>query len=111
MFFLAYDEGGGPYDHVPPVPGYSNQNTDPALGAITPDISAIAVNPDAYFPCLPAGGVATTHCDLKSPVPGTHPTDAAAVYGFAAQLGFHHGPMSSMQSAAKLSLLSRTWWR
>jgi phospholipase C len=88
VFFLAYDEGGGPYDHVPPVPGYSNQNnTDPALGAI-PDISAIAVNPDAYFPCLPAGGVATTHCDLKSPVPGTHSTDAAAVYGFAAQLGF-----------------------
>jgi phospholipase C len=88
VFFLAYDEGGGPYDHVPPVPGYSNLNTDPALRGVIPDISAIAVNPDAYFPCLPPGGVATTHCDLKSPVPGTHPTDAAAVYGFAAQLGF-----------------------
>jgi phospholipase C len=88
VFFFAYDEGGGPYDHVPPVPGYSNLNTDAALRAAIPDISAIAVNPDAYFPCLPSGGVATTHCDLKSPVPGTHPNDAATVYGFAAQLGF-----------------------
>jgi phospholipase C len=87
VFFLAYDEGGGPYDHVPPVPGYSNLNTDSALGAI-PDISAIAVNPDAYKPCLPAGGVKTTHCDLVVPYPGTKSTDAAAVYGFAAQLGF-----------------------
>jgi phospholipase C len=87
VFFLAYDEGGGPYDHVPPVPGHSNQNTDSALGAI-PDISAIAVNPDAYFPCLPSGGVKTTHCDLVIPYPGTKSTDAAAVYGFAAQLGF-----------------------
>ena len=24
VFFLSYDEGGGPYDHVPPVPGHSN---------------------------------------------------------------------------------------
>ena len=24
VFFLAYDEGGGPYDHVPPAPGHSN---------------------------------------------------------------------------------------
>ena len=24
VFFLSYDEGGGPYDHVPPVPGQSN---------------------------------------------------------------------------------------
>ncbi len=87
VFFLAYDEGGGPYDHVPPLPGYSNLNTDSALGAI-PDISAIAVNPDAYYPCLPAGGVKTTHCDLVVPYPGTKSTDAAAVYGFAAQLGF-----------------------
>jgi phospholipase C len=87
VFFLAYDEGGGPYDHVPPLPGHSNQNTDSALGAI-PDISAIAVNPDAYKPCLPSGGVKTTHCDLVIPYPGTKSTDAAAVYGFAAQLGF-----------------------
>jgi phospholipase C len=88
VFFLAYDEGGGPYDHVPPVPGYSNQNTDPALRAAIPDISAIAVNPDSYFPCLPSGGVKTIHCDLVIPYPGTKSTDAAAVYGFAAQLGF-----------------------
>ena len=87
VFFLAYDEGGGLYDHVPPVPGHSNQNTDSALGAI-PDISAIAVNSDAYKACLPIGGVPTTHCDLLSGDPGTKSTDAATVNGFAAQLGF-----------------------
>jgi phospholipase C len=50
VFFLSYDEGGGPYDHVPPVPGHSNDKTNIVsigylpLGAI-PDISTIAVNP------------------------------------------------------------------
>ncbi len=90
VFFLAYDEGGGPYDHVPPVPGHSNDNTDASMGAI-PDISTIAVNPDTYSPCLePAGGVPTTppYCDLSSPDPGANPNDAAAQQGFAAQLGF-----------------------
>lgn len=87
VFFFSYDEGGGPYDHVPPVPGSSNENTDPSLGTI-PDISQIAVNPDSYFPCLPPGGTPTTHCDLISTDPGANPSDAAAVYGFAAQLGF-----------------------
>lgn len=87
VFFFSYDEGGGPYDHVPPVPGHSNQNTDASLGTI-PDISAIAVNPDSYKPCLPSGGVATTHCDLTSGQPGAKSTDAPAVNGFAAQLGF-----------------------
>ncbi len=93
VFFLSYDEGGGPYDHVPPVPGQSNLNTTIAnmgylpLGNI-PDIGSIAVNPDSYFPCLPAGGVPTTHCDLESVDPGAQPTDAPAVQGFAAQLGF-----------------------
>ena len=87
VFFLSYDEGGGPYDHVPPVAGHSNQNTDTSLGAI-PDISAIDVNADSYKPCLPSGGVATTHCDLVSGDPGTKSTDAAYVYGFSAQLGF-----------------------
>jgi phospholipase C len=87
VFFLSYDEGGGPYDHVPPVPGHSNQNTDASLGAI-PDISSIAVNPDTYNPCLPANGVPTTHCDLAGNVPGTNNGDAPAQFGFAAQLGF-----------------------
>jgi phospholipase C len=87
VFFFAYDEGGGPYDHVPPVPGHSNDNTDASLGTI-PDISTIAVNPDSYFPCVPAGGTPTTHCDLVSTDPGANPGDAAAVQGFAAQLGF-----------------------
>ncbi len=87
VFFLSYDEGGGPYDHVPPVPGSSNKNTDASLGTI-PDISSIAVNPDGYNPCLPSGGTPTTHCDLNSSDPGAQPTDATAKYGFAAQLGF-----------------------
>ena len=87
VFFFSYDEGGGPYDHVPPVPGHSNDFTDASLGPI-PDISTISVNPDSYFPCPPPNGVATQHCDLKPNYPGTHPGDAATVNGFAAQLGF-----------------------
>ena len=87
VFFFSYDEGGGPYDHVPPVPGHSNDNTAPALGPI-PDISSIAVNPDAYKPCVPVGGTPTTHCDLNATDPGANPGDAAAQQGFAAQLGF-----------------------
>ncbi|HET9088498.1 MAG TPA: alkaline phosphatase family protein [Acidobacteriaceae bacterium] len=88
VFFLSYDEGGGPYDHVPPVPGSSNKNTDASLGTI-PDISAIAVNPDSYNPCLPpAPGTPTLHCDLSSTDPGANPLDAPAQQGFAAQLGF-----------------------
>lgn len=87
VFFLSYDEGGGPYDHVPPVPGHSNDFTDPSLGTI-PDISSITVNPDAYNPCVPTGGTATTHCDLSASDPGANPDDAAAQQGFAAQLGF-----------------------
>jgi phospholipase C len=87
VFFLSYDEGGGPYDHVPPVPGHSNDNTDASLGAI-PDISGIAINADSYNPCLPAGGTPTLHCDLASEDPGANSGDAAAMSGFAAQLGF-----------------------
>jgi phospholipase C len=87
VFFLSYDEGGGPYDHVPPVPGHSNDNTDASLGQI-PDISTIAVNPDGYPPCVPTGGTPTLHCDLSSSDPGANPGDAAAVQGFGAQLGF-----------------------
>jgi phospholipase C len=87
-FFFSYDEGGGPYDHVPPVAGHSNDFTDTSLGAIT-DISSISVNPDSYNPCLETGGKATTHCDLPSTTqPGGHSTDAAAQSGFKAQLGF-----------------------
>jgi phospholipase C len=87
VFFFSYDEGGGPYDHVPPVPGHSNDKTASSLGTIA-DISAIAVNPDSYKPCLPSGATATTHCDLKSSSPGAHSGDAAAAKGFSAQLGF-----------------------
>jgi phospholipase C len=87
VFFLGYDEGGGPYDHVPPVPGHSNDFTDTTLGTI-PDISGIAVKPDGYNPCVAPGGTPTLHCDLISTDPGAHPNDAAAVNGFAAQLGF-----------------------
>jgi phospholipase C len=87
VFFLSYDEPGGPFDHVPPVPGHSNDNTDGSLGTI-PDISSIAVNADSYEPCLPPGGVATIHCDLLPTDPGANPGDAPAQQGFAAQLGF-----------------------
>jgi phospholipase C len=87
VFFLSYDEGGGPYDHVPPVPGHTNDFTDASLG-VTTDISSIAVNPDGYGPCLPAGGTPTLHCDLVSVDPGAKATDAAAVNGFKAQFGF-----------------------
>jgi len=92
VFFLSYDEGGGPYDHVPPVPGHSNDNTDPMVGSTPvssiPDISSIAVNADSYYPCVPAGSTATLHCDLGPSEPGANPNDAAATQGFAAQLGF-----------------------
>ena len=87
VFFFSYDEGGGPYDHVPPVPGHSNDYTDTTLGSIA-DISEIAVNPDQYNPCVPIGGTPTTHCDLSATDPGANPADAAAAQGFAAQLGF-----------------------
>jgi phospholipase C len=87
VFFLSYDEGGGPYDHVPPVPGHSNDFTDTSLGSIA-DISQIAVNPDGFNPCLPAGGIPTINCDLSAIDPGANAGDAAAVQGFAAQLGF-----------------------
>jgi phospholipase C len=87
VFFFSYDEGGGPYDHVPPVSGSSNINTNAAIGTF-PDISSIAVSPDSYNPCVPTGGTPTTHCDLASTDPGANPDDAAAQKGFAAQLGF-----------------------
>lgn len=87
VFFLSYDEPGGPYDHVPPVPGSSNVNTDSSLGSI-PDISTIAVNADSYQPCAPPGATPTLHCDLRAGDPGTNPSDAPAQLGFAAQLGF-----------------------
>jgi phospholipase C len=87
VFFLSWDEGGGPYDHVPPVPGDSNKNTDASLGTI-PDIAQIAVNPDSYKPCVPTGGKPTTHCDLDASDPGAKSTDAPTVDGFDAQLGF-----------------------
>jgi phospholipase C len=91
VFFLSYDEGGGPYDHVPPVPLHSNDKTTIAnMGTLPaggiPDIGSIAVNPDSYWPCL--GDPATTHCDLKTSDPGAISTDAPAEQGFAAQLGF-----------------------
>jgi len=90
VFFLAYDEGGGPYDHVPPVPGHSNDFTDAAQQSLYPELSSanIDVNPDGYNPCVPAGGTPTLHCDLASGDPGANSADAAAQQGFAAQLGF-----------------------
>jgi phospholipase C len=112
IFFFAYDEGGGPYDHVPPVPGHSNDLTTSAnLGYITgglsapPDISGISVNPDPspnanpatpppndFFPCVPPNppGTATDHCDLEAGWPGAPASgsDVVTENGFGAQLGF-----------------------
>jgi phospholipase C len=89
VFFLSYDEGGGPFDHVPAVPGHTNDYTDASLG-ITTDISSIAVNPDQYKPCPVVQG--SFHCDLRTygsySDPGYNSGDAAAQQGFAAQLGF-----------------------
>ena len=87
VFFLSYDEAGGPFDHVPPVQGHSNQNTDSGTGTF-PDIASISINADGYEPCLPPGGIPTLHCDLKPDDPGANPNDAPAQQGFAAQLGF-----------------------
>ena len=97
ILFWSYDEGGGPYDHVPPVPGHTNDKTDAQfLADYSTDISSIAVNPDSYNPCIPANGTntPTLHCDLRTSPPagnrepGTNPNDTAAQQGFAAQLGF-----------------------
>jgi phospholipase C len=87
VYFFSYDEGGGPFDHVPPVPGHTNDNTDAALG-VTTDISGIAVNPDGFLPCVAPSGGPSLHCDVSSNEPGANPGDAAAQQGFAAQLGF-----------------------
>ncbi len=95
VFFLAYDEAGGPYDHVPPVPGHSNDNTDSSAKSSYPDIGGtmgapgfgIAVNADDYKPCMPSGSP-TFNCDLVSSDPGAHVNDAPAQQGFAAQIGF-----------------------
>lgn len=95
IFFWSYDEGGGPYDHVPPVPRHTDDYTDTSL-EITTDISSIALNPDSFGPCTPPNlpnppGPATLHCDLHTvpfPDPGVNFTDAAAIQGFQAQLGF-----------------------
>ena len=89
VFFFSYDEGGGPYDHVAPVPHHTNDKTDTADKPNYPiDIASISVNPDSYFPCVPATPPATAHCDLRTDSPGAHPGDAAAVNGFGAQIGF-----------------------
>ena len=111
VFFLSYDEGGGPFDHVPPVPTHSNDFSGPATGiaanvlSTIPDIASIAVNADTYYPC-PANGpvdpvtlkpTPTLHCDLVDrgnfQDPGYNAGDAASApalggEGFAAQLGF-----------------------
>jgi phospholipase C len=87
VFFFSYDEGGGPYDHVPPVPHHSNDKTSASLGTI-PDIASISVSPDTWKPCVPGTPPATAHCDLRPDSPGAHSGDAAAVNGFGAQIGF-----------------------
>ncbi len=69
------------------MPGHSNDNTE-LLTRNDSGYLTIAVNPDSYKPCVPSGGTATLHCDLRASSPGANSGDAAAVNGFAAQLGF-----------------------
>jgi phospholipase C len=91
VLFFSFDEGGGPYDHVPPVPGHTNQNTEANLATVEGDVAPIAVNPDGFLPCTPTtAGVYTNHCDLRPSSPGAHAADAAAAgnQGFGAQIGF-----------------------
>ncbi|HTF65539.1 MAG TPA: alkaline phosphatase family protein, partial [Edaphobacter sp.] len=94
VFFFGYDEGGGPYDHVPPVPDHTNDwTTTSAVTNYPTDISTISVSPDSFKPCAPptqsdGTAPATLHCDLKAGQPGTNSNDDPAVNGFGAQLGF-----------------------
>ena len=85
VFFLSYDEGGGK-KLVPPV-SFFLTTTQVALWERS-DIKKMAVNPDGFGPCLPAGGVPTANCDLRPTDPGANAADAPAQEGFAAQLGF-----------------------
>ncbi len=68
VFFFSYDEGGGPLEHVPPVPEAHQRLHRCGLG-ITTDISAIAVNPDTFFPCEPESA-------LPPPPPAVSATSA-----------------------------------
>ena len=70
VFFFAYDEGG-PFDHVPPVPGKTNLFTDISIST---DISSIAVNPDSFNPCRIVSG--SFHCEKRSPIGKCGPVEA-----------------------------------
>jgi phospholipase C len=95
VFFLAYDEGGGPYDHVPPTPAHTNDFTDTTAAANYPtDVSGISVQPDNFYPCVPTAP-GDLHCDLSAGQPGSNPGDIAGPptntppgSGFGAQVGF-----------------------
>jgi phospholipase C len=96
-FFFAYDEGGGPYDHVPPVAGHTNDFTDASAAANYPtDVTKISVQPDSFYPCVPATpGTPSVHCDLTAGESGSNQGDAAGQptftppgEGFGAQIGF-----------------------
>jgi phospholipase C len=91
VFFLAYDEGGGPYDHVPPVPGHTNDFTDTVDAPNYPtDVTKISVQPDSFYPCVPTAA-GDFHCDLSAGQPGSNLGDAAGPspdFGFGAQVGF-----------------------
>ena len=90
-FFFAYDEGGGPYDHVPPVSGHTNDFTIASDATNYPtDVSGISVQPDSFYPCVPAAA-GDFHCDLTAGQPGSNAGDAAGPppdFGFGAQVGF-----------------------
>jgi phospholipase C len=86
-FFFSYDEGGGPYITFRPSPHTNDWTDNSAVVSYPTDISTIAVNADAYKPCVPTAP-GDLHCDLMAGDPGTTSTDDPAVNGFGAQLGF-----------------------
>ena len=73
-FFLSYDEGGGPYDHVPPVPGHSNDFTDTTSWVDCRHIPDCSKSGSVQSHAVPSGGIPTLHCDLSAidpePTPG-----------------------------------------
>ena len=63
VLFFSYDEGGGPYDHVPPVPGHTNDKTAPALAAVEGDLDSHR-GQSRRLPALPSGYAGCLHQPL-----------------------------------------------
>ena len=96
-FFFGYDEGGGPYDHVPPVPSHTNDWTDNFCGGESiPDISTIAVNADSLQSLRARPAPGDLHCDLNASGPRNDQE--------------HGCSRTSRVCARNLASAFRTWW-